>query len=72
MVDKIDKALPNVREKAIIESPEEVEIEETKKLQEVNEEGIEITKNEDGSAEVEFTKTTKITKPQEAIGNKRM
>ena len=54
MVDKIDKALPNVREKAIIESPEEVEIEETKKLQEVNEEGIEITKNEDGSAEVEF------------------
>ena len=55
MADKIDKALPNVvKEKALIETPEEVQIEETKKLQDVTDDGIEITENEDGSAEVEF------------------
>ena len=54
MVDKIDKALPNVKEKAYIESPEEIQIEESKKIQEVNDQGIEVTENEDGSAEIEF------------------
>jgi len=54
MVDKIDKALPNVKEKAYIESPEEIQIEESKKIQEVNDQGVEITENEDGSAEIEF------------------
>jgi len=54
MVDKIDKALPNVKEKAYIESPEEIQIEESKKIQEINDEGIEVTENEDGSAEIEF------------------
>ena len=39
MVDKIDKALPNVKEKAYIESPEEIQIEESKKIQEVNDQG---------------------------------
>jgi len=37
MADKIDKALPNVvKETVHVESPEEIEIEETKKLQEIN------------------------------------
>ena len=42
MADKIDKALPNVKETIHVESPEEIEIEETKKLQEIN-----IDKNKD-------------------------
>ncbi len=54
MVDKIDKALPNVKEKAYIESPEEIQIEESQKIQEVNDQGVEVTENEDGSAEIEF------------------
>ena len=54
MADKIDKSLPNVKETVHLESPEEVQIEETKKLQEVSDEGIEITRNEDGSADIEF------------------
>ena len=36
MADKIDKALPNVvKETVHVESPEEIEIEETQKLQEI-------------------------------------
>jgi len=54
MADKIDKALPNVKGTAHIESPEEIEIEETKKLQEVSDEGVEVTQNEDGSADIDF------------------
>ncbi len=54
MADKIDKSLPNVKETVHVESPEEIEIEETKKLQEVSDEGVEVTQNEDGSAEIEF------------------
>ena len=54
MVDKIDKALPNVKEKVYVESPEEIQIEETEKLKEINDQGVEITKNEDGSADIEF------------------
>ena len=54
MADKIDKALPNVKETIHVESPEETEIEETQKLQEINDEGVEITQNEDGSADIDF------------------
>ena len=54
MADKIDKALPNVTETIHVESPEETEIEETQKLQEVNDEGVEVTRNEDGSADIDF------------------
>ena len=54
MADKIDKALPNVKDTVHVESPEETIIEETQKLQEVNEEGVEVTRNEDGSADVDF------------------
>ena len=39
-VDKIDKSLPNVKEKAYIESPEEIQIEESKKIQEVNDQVV--------------------------------
>ena len=54
MADKIDKSLPNVKETVHVESPEEIQIEETQKLQEISDEGIEITRNEDGSADIEF------------------
>ena len=54
MADKIDKALPNVKESIHVESPEETQIEEVQKLQEVNDEGVEVIQNEDGSAEIEF------------------
>ena len=55
MADKIDKALPNVvKETVHVESPEEIEIEETQKLQEINDEGVEVTRNEDGSADIDF------------------
>ena len=54
MADKIDKSLPNVKETIHVESPEETEIEETQKLQEINDEGVEVTQNEDGSADIDF------------------
>ena len=55
MADKIDKALPNVvKETLHVESPEEIEIEETQKLQEITDEGVEVTQNDDGSADIDF------------------
>jgi len=54
MADKIDKALPNVTETIHVEAPEETIVEETQKLQDVNEEGVEVTRNEDGSADIDF------------------
>ena len=54
MADKIDKSLPNVKETIHVEAPEETIIEETQKLQDVNDEGVEITRNEDGSADIDF------------------
>jgi len=51
---KIEKPLPNVTEKVHIESPEEAIIEQTEKLTETNDEGIEVTRNDDGSADIEF------------------
>jgi len=51
---KIDKPLPNVTEKVHVESPEEAIIEQTEKLTETNDEGIEVTQHDDGSADIEF------------------
>ena len=51
---KIEKPLPNVTEKVHIESPEEAIIEQTEKLTETNDEGIEVTRHDDGSADIEF------------------
>jgi len=51
---KIEKPLPNVTEKVHVESPEEAIIEQTEKLTETNDEGIEVTQNDDGSADIEF------------------
>ena len=67
MADKIDKALPNVvKETVHVESPEEtIEIEETQKLQEINDEGVEVTRNEDGSADIDF-EPGKAKPPEEA------
>ena len=53
-VDKIDKSLPNVKEKVYVESPEEIEIDQSEKIEEINKDGVEIVQNEDGSAEIEF------------------
>ena len=51
---KIEKPLPNVTEKVHVESPEEAIVEQTEKLTEINDEGIEVTRNDDGSADIEF------------------
>ena len=51
-VDKIDKSLPNVKEKVYVESPEEIEIDQSEKIEEINKDGVEIVQNEDGSAEI--------------------
>jgi len=51
---KIEKPLPNVTEKVHVESPEEAIIEQTEKLTETNDEGIEVTQHDDGSADIEF------------------
>ena len=50
----IDKALPNVKEKVHIESPEETIVETQEKIEEVNDQGVEMVENEDGSVDVEF------------------
>ena len=50
----IDKALPNVKEKVHIESPEETIVETEEKISEVNTDGPEMVENEDGSVDVEF------------------
>ena len=50
----IDKALPNVKEKVHIESPEETIVETQEKISEVNTDGPEMVENEDGSVDVEF------------------
>ena len=50
----IDKALPNVKEKVHIESPEETLVETQEKIEEVNDQGVEMVENEDGSVDVEF------------------
>ena len=51
---EVEKPLPNITEKVHVESPEETIIEQTEKVKEVNDEGIEVVQNEDGSADIEF------------------
>ena len=53
MVDKIDKALPNV-DPEVITKPEDITVTETDKLSEVNPEGTEVIMDEEGGAEVNF------------------
>ena len=53
MVDKIDKALPNVDQEVNIQ-PEEITVTETDKLSTVNPEGTEVIMDEEGGAEVNF------------------
>ena len=47
MVDKIDKALPNVDQEVNIQ-PEEITVTETDKLSEVTPEGAEVVMDEEG------------------------
>ena len=53
MVDKIDKALPNVDQEVNIQ-PEEITVTETDKLSTVNPEGTEVVMDEEGGAEINF------------------
>ena len=46
---EIDKALPNVKEKVHIESPEETLVETQEQVSEINTDGPEMVENEDGS-----------------------
>ena len=52
----IDKSLPNVEQELKVPSPEEIEVAEQEKQQEVNEQGdpIEVTENEDGSVDINY------------------
>ena len=52
----IDKDLPNVEQTLNVPSPEEIEIAEQEKQQEVNEQGepVEVTENEDGSVDINY------------------
>jgi len=52
----IDKSLPNVEQELKVPSPEEIEVAEQEKQQEVNEKGepVEVTENEDGSVDINY------------------
>jgi hypothetical protein len=52
----IDKSLPNVEQEIKVPSPEEIEVAEQEKQQEVNEAGdpVEVTENEDGSVDINY------------------
>ena len=52
----IDKDLPNVEQTLNVPSPEEVEVAEQEKQQEVDEQGnpVDITENEDGSVDINY------------------
>jgi len=52
----IDKSLPNVEQELKVPSPEEIEVAEQDKQQEVNEQGepVEVTENEDGSVDINY------------------
>ena len=52
----IDKTLPNVEQEIKVPSPEEIQIAEAQKQQEVDEQGnpVEVTENEDGSVDINY------------------
>ena len=52
----IDKSLPNVEQELKVPSPEEIEVAEQEKQQEVDEQGnpVDITENEDGSEDINY------------------
>jgi len=52
----IDKSLPNVEQELKVPSPEEIEVAEQEKQQEVDEQGnpVDITENEDGSVDINY------------------
>ena len=52
----VDKSLPNVEQEIKVPSPEDIEVAQEEKQQEVNERGepVEITENEDGSVDVNY------------------
>ena len=52
----IDKSLPNVEQEIKVPSPEDIEVAQEEKQQEINEKGepVEITENEDGSVDINY------------------
>jgi len=52
----IDKSLPNVEQEIKVPSPEEIEVAEQEKQQQVDEQGdpVELTENEDGSVDINY------------------
>ena len=68
MVDKIDKALPNVDQEVNIQ-PEEITVTETDKLSTVNPEGTEVIMDEEGGAEVNFDPMAQAQQSQNHFDN---
>ncbi len=68
----IDKSLPNVEQEIKVPSPEELEVAEQEKQQEVNEQGepVEITENDDGSVDINYN-TVKTVKLEKTNGRHR-
>ena len=68
MVDKIDKALPNVDQEVNIQ-PEEITVTETDKLSEVTPEGAEVVMDEQGGAEINFDPMAQAQQSQSHFDN---
>ena len=68
MVDKIDKALPNVDQEVNIQ-PEEITVTETDKLSEVTPEGAEVVMDEQGGAEINFDPMAQAQQSQNHFDN---
>ena len=68
MVDKIDKALPNVDQEVNIQ-PEEITVTETDKLSTVNPEGTEVIMDEEGGAEINFDPMAQAQQSQNHFDN---
>ena len=65
----IDKSLPNVEQELKVPSPEEIEVAEQEKQQEVNEQGdpVEVTENEDGSVDINYDPAMHLLKAEKII-----
>ena len=68
MVDKIDKALPNVDQEVNIQ-PEEITVTETDELSEVTPDGTEVVMDEEGGAEINFDPMAQAQQSQNHFDN---
>ena len=67
----IDKDLPNVEQTLNVPSPEEIEVAEQEKQQEVDEQGnpVDITENEDGSVDINYGDEQNLPPPTDHNAN---